>query len=229
MQVAVKSSIVLKAGTTAGLIKLITILVITISLIWLPAPANAGLLKPLGTVLGKRIEVIWTSVKGPSFATRRFVKNGSIRAILEPDKALPLHWSYEGRLQLARTELSEGKGPVQLDPIVGPEVRRKKNTYSLLDDELERTIHSESSSSSWTMQMAKSPEDILLQKQRKALFDRCIERVLSKSLFETFSLKYDENLSYKSISSQLGIRAGTVASRLSEARGKVRSRCGGIL
>lgn len=213
---------------TAGLTKLLTAIIVTMSLIWSPAPANGAAFTPLISAAIKRARVIWTPAKKFGSATRYSFKTNSLSKAVGYEE---LVWRHGEQLQFerARPGLSEEERTIQLDPIVGPEVRRKKNTYSLLDDELERTIHSESSSSSWTMQMAKSPEDILLQKQRKALFDRCIERVLSKSLFETFSLKYDENLSYKSISSQLGIRAGTVASRLSEARGKVRSRCGGIL
>lgn len=226
MKITVKSSVVLKAGTTAGLIKLITILVITMSLIWSPAPANAGFLKPLSIVLKKGARVIWTPAKKLGSTTRSFSKTGAPRAVLGYDEAVR---RYNEQLQLARTGLSEDEGTIQLDPIVSPEPRRKKNTYSLLDDELERTIHSESSSSSWTMQMSRSIEDILLHKERRAEFYLCAQGTLSESLFPTFYLKYYRGYSYEKISRTLYISEGTVASRLSEARKKVKSRCAGIL
>lgn len=97
-------------------------------------------------------------------------------------------------------------------------LRRKKRARTV------PIVQTDESGEEYTLELpdgAPTPEQALLQKERRARLLRALER-LEPQQRELLSLRIDAELSYEQIAELLHIRVGTVKSRLSRAREKLR-------
>lgn len=107
-------------------------------------------------------------------------------------------------------------------------VRGKRHTYAVPLEDLESLIPSLVSQPSWPIQPSRTPEEITITKLNVEQFLQCVEETLSPPLFSTWK-SVVVGFSYKETAEQLGISEGTVGSRVSNAKKKLRDKCRGIL
>lgn len=140
-----------EGGWAVKVIVKLIILMVTLSLTWAPAPANAGRAKPLSTALVEGYRLLWGPVKRLGPATIPFPGPGSPGANLE----------YK-QLQLEFTGPSDDERPVQSDILVGPEPHGRISASSLFEDGSESKVQGgqgrEEEEGRRTSSRAKSPE-----------------------------------------------------------------------